>query len=68
MNNGAKLFLQLESTDKNLSRALLKVKIEQSYEDVVIRLVGPNWYSGGPITDLEKESPKIDSRSQNPKI
>ena len=68
VNNGTKLFLQLESTDKNLSRALLKVKIEQSYEDVVIRLVGPNWYSGSPIRDLEKESQKIDSRSQNPKI
>ena len=68
VNNGTKLFLQLKSTDKNVSKALLKLKIEQSYEGVVIRLVGPNWYSGGPITDLEKESPKIDSRSQNPKI
>ena len=68
VNNGTKLFLQLKSTDKNLSRALLKVKIEQSYEDVVIRQVGPNWYSGSPIRDLEKESQKIDSRSQNPKI
>ena len=68
MNNGTKLFLQLESTDKNLSRALLKVKIEQSYEDVVIRQVGPNWYFGGYLMDLEKESPKIDSRSQNPQI
>ena len=47
MNNGTKLFLQLESTDKNLSRALLKVKIEQSYENVVIRLVGPGAITSG---------------------
>ena len=68
VKNGAKLFLQLESTDKNLSGALLKVKIGHSYEDVVIRQVGPNWYSGGSITDLEKESQKTNPRPKKSKI
>ena len=68
VNNGTKLFLQLESTDKNLSRALLKVKIEQSYEDVVIQLVGSNWYSGSYIRDLEKECQKSTPRPKKWKI
>ena len=68
MNNGTKLFLQLKSTDKNLSGALLKVKIEHSYEDVVVRQVGPNWYSEDSAKDLVKDSPKIVNREQNSKI
>ena len=68
MNNGTKLFLQLESTDKNLSGALLKVKIGHSYEDVVIRQVGPNWYSGGSPRDLVKDFQKVNPRQKNQKI
>ena len=62
VKNGAKLFLQLESTDKNLSGALLKVKIEHSYEAAVISKFGRNSPFGSPKRDLEKESQKTNPR------
>ena len=68
MNNGTKIFLQLKSMAKNLSKTGFKVKIEQSYEDVVIRKVRPNWHSGGSLKDLVKDFQKIVYRQQNSKI
>ena len=44
---------------KNLSKTGFKVKIEQFYENVVIRKVGPNWYSGGSPKDLVKSKKSI---------
>ena len=44
---------------KNLSKTGFKVKIEQSYEDVVIRQVGPNWYSESSLMDLVKDFQKV---------
>ena len=43
---------------KNLSKTGFKVKIEQSYEDVVMRQVGPNWYSESSPMDLVKDFQK----------
>ena len=68
MNTGTKLFLELKSMAKNLSKTGFKVKIEQSYEDVVIRKVGPNWLSEGSPMDLVKDFQKIVYRQQNSKI
>ena len=68
VNNGIKLFLQLKSMAKNLSKTGFKVKIEQSYEDVVMRQVGPNWYSESSPMDLVKDFQKIVYRQQNSKI
>ena len=62
MNNGTKLFLELKSMAKNLSKTGFKVKIEQSYEAVVIGQVGPNWYSGGSLKDLVKDFQKVTPR------
>ena len=68
VNNGTKLFLELKSMTKNLSKTGFKVKIEQFYENVVIREVGPNWHSGGSLKDLVKDFQKIVYRQQNSKI
>tara|TARA_B100000929_G_scaffold230677_1_gene187117 strand:+ start:298 stop:504 length:207 start_codon:yes stop_codon:yes gene_type:complete len=68
VNNGIKLFLQLKSMAKNLSKTGFKVKIEQSYEDVVMRQVGPNWYSESSPMDLVKDFQKIVYQHQNSKI
>ena len=68
VNDGYKLFSRLESTSKNLSNGVLKSKIEQSYEAVVISIVGLNWSSGNSLKDLSKESQKSLSRPQNAKI
>ena len=68
MNNGAKPFLQLESANKKLSNGVLKVKIEHSYEDVVIPKVGLNSTSGGSPRDLVKDSQKSAYQYQNSKI
>ena len=53
---------------KNLSKTGFKVKIEQSYADVVTSEVGPNWYSGGSPRDLVKDFPKVTPQPKNPKI
>ena len=68
VDTGNKIFLQLESTDKNLSNGGFKVKIEHSYEAVVNGRVGLNWRSGSPTKDLSKESQKSSSQPQNAKI
>ena len=62
MNNGNKILLQLESTGKKLSNGVLKLKIEHSYEAVVICKVGPNSPSGSLIKDSSKESQKSNPR------
>ena len=68
VNDGYKLFLRLESTGKNLFNGVLKSKIEQSYEAVVISIVGLKSLSGSHLKDLSKESEKSPSRHQNAKI
>ena len=40
VNNGNKLFLQIESTVKKLSNGVFKVKFGHSYEAVVSGIVG----------------------------
>ena len=62
MHNGTKLFLELKSMAKNLSKTGFKVKFEQFYENVVIRKVSTNWYSGGSIKDLVKDFQKVTPR------
>ena len=62
VNNGNKILLQLESTSKKLSNRVLKVKIEHSYEAVVICKVGLNPPSGSHMKDLSKKPQKIDFR------
>ena len=62
VNGGTKIILHLERTDKKLSNAVFRMKIEFFYEAVVSRKVGPNWHSGSTIKDLSKESQKIHSR------
>ena len=62
MHNGTKLFLELKSMAKNLSKTGFKVKFEQFYENVVIREVGPNWLSGGSPMDLVKDLQKVTPR------
>ena len=52
VNNGYKVFLRLKSTDKILSNGVLKSKIGQSYEAVVISKVGSNWLPGSSLKDL----------------
>ena len=54
--------------DAMLSGTGFKIKIEQSYEDVVMRQVGPNWYSESSPIDLVKDFQKIVYQHQNSKI
>ena len=68
LTNENKIVLQLKSTDKNLSNCMFKVKIEHSYENVVISKVAEKIQSGSYIRHLVKESQKIQSRSRNSKI
>ena len=46
--NGNNIILQLKSTDKNLSNGVFKIKIEHSYENVVISKVAKKWILGAP--------------------
>ena len=52
MNNDYIMFLRLKITDKILSNGVLKSKIGQFYEAVVISKVGPNWFPGSSLKDL----------------
>ena len=68
MNNGNKLFLQLERVGKKLSNGVLRFKIEHPYEAVVISKVGQNSHPGSPIKDSSKESQKSNPRPKKSKI
>ena len=52
VNDGTKLFLRVKGTDKILSNAGFKSKIELSYKLVVKSKVGPNWVPGSSLKDL----------------
>ena len=52
VNDNTKLLLRLKSTDKIISNAGFKSKIDISCKSVVISKVGPNWVPGSSLKDL----------------
>ena len=48
MTNGNNIVLQLKSIDKNIFNGVFKLKIKNSYENLVISKVAKNYILGAP--------------------